>query len=153
MSDADPNGAGDADDPDRAAEAGTSAEPAGLAGPERDDGDGGRDADDEDDRVGDRFGVGIHVTDRELQFVVRVPSSIDAGWTDPESFQRLVERVVWERLDRESTLRAVASAASTGDTVTLGTVTLRPDGTVVEHTLSPPAARGVDTGSEEGRAP
>jgi hypothetical protein len=88
----------------------------------------------------DTFGVGIHVTEDELRFVVHVPSSIDSGWTDPEAFQRLVERVVWTHLDRESTLWTVASAASTGETVTLGTVTLRPDETVVDHSLSPPAA-------------
>jgi hypothetical protein len=87
----------------------------------------------------DTFGVGIHVTERELRFVVHVPSSIDSGWTDPEAFQRLVERVVWRQLDQESTLRAVASSTTPGETVTLGTVTLRPDGTVVDHSLSRPS--------------
>lgn len=100
------------------------------------------------DAPGDTFGVGIHVTERELQFVVHVPSAIDSGWSDPEAFQQLVERVVWNRLDRQSTLRAVASAAETGDTVTLGTVTLRPDGTVVDHALSAPTMP-----SEPGVAP
>jgi hypothetical protein len=85
--------------------------------------------------MADTFGVGIHVTETDLQFVVRVPSDIDSGWTDPDEFQRLVERVVWERLDKERTLRGVAASAETGETVTLGTVTLDPDGTVVDHTL------------------
>jgi len=84
----------------------------------------------EDD--GDTFGVGIHVTEAEFQFVVHVPSDIDSGWTDPEEFQRLVEQAVWERLDREATLRRLAADAETGETVTLGRVTLRPDGTVVD---------------------
>jgi hypothetical protein len=103
------------------------------------------------ERSADTFGVGIHVTERELQFVVHVPSSIDSGWTDPEAFQRLVERVTWDHLDQESTLRAVASSTPTGETVTLGTVTLRPDGTVVDRSLSPPAPRGDDTESEPGK--
>jgi hypothetical protein len=92
----------------------------------------------------DTFGVGIHVTETELQFVVHVPSSIDSGWTDPEAFQGLVERVVWTHLEQEPTLRTIATSASTGETVTLGTVTLRPDGTVVDHTLSPPETAAVD---------
>ncbi|WP_380675839.1 hypothetical protein [Salinigranum sp. GCM10025319] len=92
------------------------------------------------ERSADTFGVGIHVTERELQFVVHVPSSIDSGWTDPEAFQRLVERVTWEHLDRESTLRAVASSTETGETVTLGRVTLRPDGTVVDRSLFLPSS-------------
>jgi hypothetical protein len=98
----------------------------------------------------DTFGVGIHVTERELQFVVRVPSSIDSGWTDPEAFQRLVERVVWHHLDQESTLRAVASSTATGETVTLGTVTLRPDGTVVDHSLSRPSTPEAGRAHAEG---
>jgi hypothetical protein len=85
--------------------------------------------------MADTFGVGIHLTETDLQFVVHVPSDIDSGWTDPDEFQRLVERVVWDRLDRERTLRDVATSAETGDTVTLGTVTLDPDGTVVDDTL------------------
>ncbi|MFC6824926.1 hypothetical protein [Halopelagius fulvigenes] len=96
------------------------------------------DADATDAPTGDTFGVGIHVTETDLQFVVHVPSDIDSGWTDPDEFQRLVERVVWDRLDRESTLRGVARTADTGDTVTLGRVSLRPDGTVVETTLDAP---------------
>jgi hypothetical protein len=90
----------------------------------------------------DTFGVGVHVTDESLRLVVRVPSDIDAGWTDPSEFQTLVERVVWERLDRAATLRAVAATTSTGETATLGTVTLRPDGSVVEHSLDAPDADG-----------
>jgi hypothetical protein len=85
--------------------------------------------------MADTFGVGIHVTETDLQFVVHVPSDIDSGWTDPDEFQRLVERVVWERLDKERTLRDVATGADTGETVTLGTVTLEPDGTVVADSL------------------
>ncbi|WP_101298000.1 hypothetical protein [Halegenticoccus soli] len=87
---------------------------------------------------GDTFGVGIHVTETELRFLVRVPSDIDSGWTDPEEFQRLVERVVWDRLDKESVLRRISRTTPTGETVALGTVTLEPDGTVVSHALSPP---------------
>jgi hypothetical protein len=87
--------------------------------------------------MGDTFGVGIHVTETDLQFVVHVPSDIDSGWTDPEAFQRLVERVVWEELDKEATLRD-AAAAETGETVLLGRVTLDPDGTVLSHDLSAP---------------
>ena len=87
--------------------------------------------------MADTFGVGVHVTETDLQFVVHVPSDIDSGWSDPDEFQRLVERVVWERLDKEATLRDVAASADTGDTVTLGTVTLEPDGTVVDDSLSP----------------
>lgn len=87
---------------------------------------------------GDTFGVGIHLTDAELQFVVRVPSDVDSGWTDPETFQSLVEEVVWRRLDREATLTAIAQQYDTGDTVSLGTVTLHPDGTVVAAALEDP---------------
>ena len=97
----------------------------------RDAGDGARD--------GDTFGVGIHVTEAEFQFVVHVPADIDSGWTDPDAFQRLVERTVWDRLDREATLRGIAREASVGDTVTLGRVTLRPDETIVETEFREPA--------------
>jgi hypothetical protein len=90
--------------------------------------------------MADTFGVGIRVTETELQVVVRVPSDIEAGWSDPEQFQRLVERVVWDVLDRESVLRAINEDAAVGDTVSLGTVTLEPDGTLVEHTLSAPTS-------------
>nr|WP_188786506.1 hypothetical protein [Halobellus salinus] len=84
---------------------------------------------------GDTFGVGIHVTDAELQFVVHVPADIDSGWTDPEEFQRLVERAVWDRLDRSATLRGIEADAAVGETVTLGRITLTPDGTVREATF------------------
>ncbi|WP_410767239.1 hypothetical protein [Haloferax sp. DFSO60] len=89
--------------------------------------------------VGDTFGVGIHVTETELRFVVNVPSDIDSGWTDPEAFQQLVERVTWDQLDQEQVLRSIATNAPTGETVFLGRVTLHPDGTVVDHTLRVPA--------------
>lgn len=88
--------------------------------------------------MADTFGVGIHVTEEELRFLVHVPSDIDSGWTDPEEFQRLVEQVVWERLDQESVLQDIATTTSTGETVSLGTVTLEPDGTVVDHSLAVP---------------
>ena len=91
------------------------------------------------DRAGDTFGVGIRVTESELRVVVRVPSDIDAGWTDPESFQTLIEQRLWEQLDREETLRAVAATRGPGETEMLGTVTLRPDGAVVESALDTPA--------------
>ena len=91
------------------------------------------------DADGDTFGVGIRVTETELRVVVQVPSDIDAGWTDPESFQRLVEERLWDQLDREATLRAVASTTEPGETAMLGTVTLRPDGAVVESDLAVPA--------------
>ena len=90
--------------------------------------------------AGDRFLVAIHLTESELQFVVRVPSEIDSGWRDPEEFQRLVERITWETLDQESTLRAVAATCSPGETVTLGSVRLQPDGTLISHSLSQPDA-------------
>jgi hypothetical protein len=96
------------------------------------------DVDTGDEPNADTFGVGIHVTDEEFQFVVHVPSSIDPGWTDPDTFQQLVERVVWDHLDQGETLRAIDSSASAGETVTLGTVTLQPDGTVVDHALASP---------------
>jgi len=91
-----------------------------------------------DDTEGDRFLVGIHVTDEQLEFVVRVPSEIDSAWRDPETFQQLVAGVTWEQLDQESTLRAIAADGSPGETVTLGSVWLQPDGTVVDHDLSSP---------------
>jgi len=87
---------------------------------------------------GDRFLVAIHVTESELEFVVHVPSDIDSGWRDPEAFQQLVAEVTWNRLDQESTLRAIAAEGSPGETVTLGSVTLQPDGTVVSHELFAP---------------
>jgi len=102
------------------------------------DSDADRDVTDSDDadRDGDTFGVGIHVTESEFQFVVHVPSDIDSGWTDPEAFQRHVERAVWERLDRDATLRELDRRGDAGDTVTLGRITLKPDGTVLDATFS-----------------
>lgn len=88
---------------------------------------------------GDTFGVGIHVTETELRFVVNVPSDIDSGWTDPDAFQQLVERITWETLDQQAVLRTIASQAPDGETVFLGTVTLRPDETLVDHTLQAPS--------------
>ena len=98
-----------------------------------------------DDTDGDRFLVAIHVTESELEFVVRVPSEIDSAWRDPESFQELVAEATWDRLDQTSTLRAIAAAGSPGETVTLGSVRLQPDGTVVSHDLSPPDDVGGPT--------
>jgi len=83
----------------------------------------------------DTFGVGIRVAETELRVVVGVPSDIDAGWTDPEAFQSLVAETVWERLDRRRTLEAVAAGYETGETAPLGSVTIEPDGTVVETDL------------------
>jgi hypothetical protein len=92
----------------------------------------------------DTFGVGIHVTDSAFEFVVRVPPEIDSGWTDPDAFQDLVERVVWDHLDQRRTLQAVDRLADSGKTVSLGTVTLSPDGTVVGTELSMPTSGGTD---------
>ncbi|WP_053948724.1 hypothetical protein [Halolamina sediminis] len=99
-----------------------------------DDADGTEEAGD-----GDTFGVGVRVTESELRVVVRVPSDIDSGWTDPDSFQGMVEEVLWERLDRKETLRVIASTTEPGETTMLGTVTLRPDGTVVDSSLAAPS--------------
>jgi len=88
--------------------------------------------------------VAIHLTDAELQFVVRVPSEIDSGWQDPEEFQRLVERITWETLDQESTLRTIAATGSPGETISLGSLRLKPDGTLVSHSLSQPDAETDD---------
>ncbi|MFW5938546.1 MAG: hypothetical protein ACOCSN_06345 [Halanaeroarchaeum sp.] len=86
----------------------------------------------------DTFGVGVHLTEEELQFVVHVPSDVDSGWTDPEAFQTLVAEAVWERLDQQSTLQTIADEFGTGETVTLGTIALDPDGTVIESDLGLP---------------
>ena len=91
-----------------------------------------------DDDTADRFIVGIHRTETALKFVVRVPSDLEAGWRDRSAFQQLLEQRTWERLDQEATLGAIAADADPGETVPLGTITLRPDGTVLEHTLGPP---------------
>lgn len=90
----------------------------------------------------DTFGVGIRVAETELRVVVGVPSDIDAGWTDPEAFQSLVAETVWERLDRRRTLEAVAAQYETGETAPLGSVTIEPDGTVVETDLDRVDERG-----------
>lgn len=107
----------------------------GERSPDRDAPDAESDAASAGDGSGDTFGVGIHVTDEEFQFVVHVPSDIDSGWTDPEAFQRVVERAVWERLDRSATLRELGANAEVGETVTLGRITLTPDGTVLDAEL------------------
>lgn len=96
----------------------------------------GSDATDSDD--GDTFGVGIQVTDSEFRFVVHVPAEIDSGWTDPDAFQRQIERYTWTELDKRETLGAITETATAGETVTLGTVTMRPDGTVTASSLSVP---------------
>lgn len=92
----------------------------------------------------DTFGVSIHLTDDELQFVVHVPSDIDSGWTDPEAFQSLLAETVWDLLDQQTVLGTVADRYDTGETVTLGTVTLEPDGTVVSHELDAPGGESAD---------
>jgi len=89
---------------------------------------------------GDRFVVGVQITDDQLRFVVHVPSEIDSGWRDPEAFQQLVADVTWEHLDQETTLQTIAATGEPGETVTLGHVTLQPDGTVVDAELTAPAA-------------
>jgi len=91
-----------------------------------------------DDAGGDTFGVGVHVATEEFRFVVHVPSEIDSGWSDPDEFQRLIERVTWDTLDQRATLQAVARTTAEGETATLGTVTMRPDGEVVDRSLAPP---------------
>ncbi|AZH26762.1 hypothetical protein [Haloplanus aerogenes] len=91
-----------------------------------------------DDSPADTFGVSIGVDDDAFRFLVHVPSNLDAAWSDRDAFQQLVEQAVWERLDRDRTIRAVDRVAETGERVELGTVTLRPDGTVVDHTLAEP---------------
>lgn len=90
----------------------------------------------------DTFGVGIHLTADELQFVVHVPSDVDSGWTDPEAFQSLVAETVWEQLDQQHVLETISSRFETGDTVTLGTVSLAPNETVVSHNLRLPSPAG-----------
>lgn len=96
----------------------------------------------------DTFGVGIRLTEEEFQFVVGVPSDVDSGWTDPEEFQSIVAETVWERLDRQSVFESVADRFRAGETATLGTVTLEPNGTVVSHDLAPPTAANDDTDGE-----
>ncbi|WP_246310212.1 hypothetical protein [Halorarum halophilum] len=106
---------------------------------------GGAEPGDRDDADGgDTFGVGIHVTAEEFRFVVHVPADIDSGWSDPEAFQRRIEEVTWDVLDKEETLRSLSETASAGETVTIGTVSMRPPGTVVSHTLSAPEVRSTE---------
>ncbi len=88
----------------------------------------------------DTFGVSIGVDEGTFRFLVHVPSHLDAAWDDRDAFQRLAEEAVWTPLDRDETLRIVDRVADTGERVELGTVTLRPDGTVVDHTLTRPTA-------------
>ena len=92
----------------------------------------------------DTFGVGIHLTEEELRFVVHVPSDVDSGWTDPEAFQSLIAKTVWDRLDQQTVLGTIADRFEAGETVTLGTVTLDPDGTLVSHDLDAPSGRSDD---------
>jgi hypothetical protein len=92
----------------------------------------------DDARPADTFGVSIGVDDDAFRFLVHVPSDLDAAWDDRDAFQRLAEEAVWTHLDRDATLRAVDRVADAGERVELGTVTLRPDGTVVDHTLTRP---------------
>jgi hypothetical protein len=87
----------------------------------------------------DTFGVSIGVDDDTLRFLVHVPSTLAAAWDDRDAFQRLVESTVWDRLDRKRTLGVVDRVADSGERVELGTVTLTPDGAVVDHDLSVPA--------------
>jgi hypothetical protein len=88
--------------------------------------------------MADRFVVGIDVNEAELAFFVHVPHQIDSGWSDPEAFQRLVAEATWERLDRETVLSAIAAHTSPGQRVVLGSVTLEPDGEVVDSELAVP---------------
>ncbi|MDB2241914.1 hypothetical protein [Halorubrum ezzemoulense] len=97
----------------------------------------------------DTFGVGIRVTETELRVVVGVPSDIDAGWTDPEAFQSLIAEAVWERLDRQATLEAVAARYDTGETASLGSVTLEPNRTVVNADLERVAEADARDGAKE----
>lgn len=92
----------------------------------------------------DTFGVGIHLTEEELRFVVHVPSDVDSGWTDPEAFQSLVAETVWDLLDQQTVLGTIADRFEAGETVALGTVTLDPDGTLVSHDLDAPSGRADD---------
>jgi len=94
--------------------------------------------DPEESPPADTFGVSIGVDDDAFRFLVHVPSDLDAAWRDRDAFQQLVERAVWDHLDRDRTLQAVDRVAASGERVELGTVTLRPDGTVVDHALDEP---------------
>ena len=87
--------------------------------------------------MADRFVVGIDVNDEELAFFVHVPRQI-SGWSDPEAFQRLVAEVTWDRLDRETVLSEIATHVGPGERIVLGSVTLEPDGEVVDTELAVP---------------
>lgn len=94
--------------------------------------------DSDDDPPADTFGVSIGVDDDAFRFLVHVPSELDAAWNDRDAFQQRVEHVVWEQLDRRRVLQAVDQIATSGERIELGTVTLTPDGTVVDDTLTVP---------------
>jgi hypothetical protein len=93
---------------------------------------------DDESTAADTFGVSIGVDDDAFRFLVHVPSNLSATWADRDAFQQLVEAAVWSHLDRERTLRRVGGVAAVGERVELGTVTLTPDGSVVDHDLSLP---------------
>ncbi len=90
----------------------------------------------------DRFGVAIHRTDAELRFLVRIPSEISSAWQDPNAFQSLVESLVWDRLDRQATLESIVRHTEPDETVSLGSITIQPDGTVVDAALDTPFGDG-----------
>ena len=90
----------------------------------------------------DRFGVAIHRTDAELRFLVRIPSEISSAWQDPDAFQSLVESLVWDRLDRQATLESIVCHTEPDETVSLGSITIQPDGTVVDAALDTPFGDG-----------
>ena len=83
---------------------------------------------------GDTFGVGIHITESDLQFVVHVPSDIDSGWTNSTTFQTQIEAIVWDHLEKSTVLKRLATQHDAGTTISLGRMTLTPDGTV--HNIS-----------------
>ncbi|ERG94705.1 hypothetical protein [Haloquadratum walsbyi] len=83
---------------------------------------------------GDTFGVGIHITESDLQFIVHVPSDINSGWTDPTTFQKQIETIVWNHLEKSTILKRLANQYEVGTTVSLGRITLSSDGTV--HNIS-----------------
>jgi len=84
---------------------------------------------------GDTFGVGIHITESDLQFVVHVPSDIDSGWTDSTTFQTQIEAIVWDHLEKSTVLKHLAAQYDAGTTISLGQITLTPDGTVHNKSL------------------
>lgn len=84
---------------------------------------------------GDTFGVGIHITESDLQFVVHVPSDIDSGWTNSTTFQTQIEAIVWDHLEKSTVLKRLAAQHDAGTTISLGRMTLTPDGTVHNTSL------------------